>query len=143
MTTEYLHEAETRAKRPVLRLWLRAAICTSAVVLIGWYLVYGQDMATEIGNAQHAQQQQLAHYQTCETYRRSHADKPHDRQKSDEEFLKDFLDEPVCGYLDYQPPIMISSWHMLANNLKPVGELLLVVWGLFAGLQWLIRGALP
>jgi hypothetical protein len=83
----------------------------------------------------------FAHYQVCENYRRTHVDKPRSQQ-SDQEFLRDWLAEPVCGYLDKQPPVMIGSGQMLANNLKPVVELLLVIWGCFAGLQWLIRGAL-
>jgi hypothetical protein len=37
---------------------------------------------------------------------------------------------------------MFSYWQMTSDYLKPVIELLLVIWGFFAGLQWLIRGAL-
>ena len=37
---------------------------------------------------------------------------------------------------------MFSYWQMTSDYLKPVIELLLVIWGFFAGLQWLVRGAL-
>jgi hypothetical protein len=116
-----------------MKLWARAATCITAVFLVGWYFVYGQDMLTEINSAQRDQNQQLAEYQDCENFRHTGVSKlPAD--------LMDF----DCKYLaPRERPEIFSYWQMTADYLKPVIGLLFAIWGCFAGLQWLIRGAMP
>jgi hypothetical protein len=119
------------------KLWLRAAICTSTVVLIGWYFVYGQDIPKEINDWQRYQERQLADYQDCENYRRTGVSKYWSTDKLGAELAGIF-----CKDATKEPPPLPSSQQMILDRLQGVGELLLVIWGLFAGLQWLIRGAL-
>jgi hypothetical protein len=124
-----------------MKLWLRAATCVTVIFLIGWYFVYGQDMSAEISNAQLEQKQSMENYQTmhkiCDDFR-------HGRET---EYNKTPIDkqanELLCRDGSYtQPPKMISARQMTKDGMKPVIEILLVIWGFFAGLQWLIRGAL-
>jgi hypothetical protein len=116
----------------MMKLWLRAATCVSVVFLVGWYFVYGQNMFAEISDAQRYQNQQLVKYQDCENFRHTGVSKrPADLAK--------FICEVIAPQ---ERPTMTSSWQMLTDDLTPVVEMLLVIWGLFAGLQWLIRGAL-
>jgi hypothetical protein len=119
-----------------MKLWMRAATVATIAWSIAWYLVYGQDMLAEIQDAPVKHRQQAEDYRNhqkwCDNYNSG-------RSKADHGFDPDkFLCERTSG----EPPETDIALRTAQDYLWPLAGSVLVIWGFFAMLQWLIRGTL-
>jgi hypothetical protein len=133
---------------PKMKLWMRMATVVTVVWLIGWYFIYGQNIRYEINNAQVEQQREAENYkaaqQECADWHNGKSRKSSSTLKpEDEKWLNDKFGEWACERAARGPPETNSDLSIARDYLWSLVASLIGIWGFFAMLQWLIRGALP